>query len=192
MAYGLRPLDGAIGGRKPVEFPAADGYTGNIFTGDFVERLVDGTIQRQETTTGLSPVAANPTVGVGIGYRWVDGAGQSQWGSYYPGGSANTEVFAMVIDDPTAEFMIQSDGDTTFADVGDNATVAGFDAASGSTQSGLSGIYLSHATVAQTALTLRIVKVPEDGHNETLTSDKNVIVRILPAVHQDVLSDQIP
>ena len=196
MAYGLRPVDGAIGyagyvGPGPTEYPVADSYAGNIFYGDFVERLVDGYVQRQETTDGLSPIGDHPTLGIAVGFRYTDTSGSSQWSNYYPA-AGGTNIFVLVADDPNQTFLIQSDGDTTYADVGDNATVAGFAASAGSTTTGLSGIYLSHATIAQTALTLRIVGIPKDGTNETLTSDKNVLVKILAAAHQNVISDQIP
>tara|TARA_R110002020_G_scaffold37165_6_gene112279 strand:+ start:969 stop:1544 length:576 start_codon:yes stop_codon:yes gene_type:complete len=191
MPYGLRPVHGAIGNLHPVEYPVADSYAGNIFSGDFVERLVNGTVQRQETTTGLSPVGSHPTLGIATGFRYVDASGTPQWSNYYPA-SGGTDIFVTVHEDPDQIYLIQSDGNTTSADVGDNATVAGFAASAGSTATGNSGAYLSHSTIGQGALTLRIVGIPEDGSNENLTADKNVLVKILPAVLQGVLSDQIP
>ena len=196
MAYGLRAVDGAIGGSGyrhmgPTEYPIADGDTVSIYNGDFVNRLATGYVARPNDATGEQPIAANPVLGVAGGCRYTDVNGTVHWSNHYPGGAGNTNAFIMVHEDPDQVFMIESDGDTTFADVGDNAEIATFGA--GSDLTGLSAITLDHSGIAQTStFALRVVGVPEDGTNELLTSAKNVLVRIMPGVHQNVLADQIP
>lgn len=195
MPYGLRPVHGSIGLPGPREYPIADGFTtSNIFSGDFVEMLATGFVKRLGDATGASPTGATTlaTLGVAWGFRWVDANGVSQFGQYLPANAGNTKTFVTVYDDPNQIFLIQSNGNTTFADVGDNAPVTNFGTANASTATGNSGIALNHGSIAQTALALRILGIRQDGTNEFLTANKDVFVRILPGAHQAALVDQIP
>lgn len=188
MAYGLRPVQGDgtgygynTGGFS--EFKVADGYTGNIFAGDFVELLTDGTVQRQNTTTGESPIIATPTLGVTIGCRYVAANGTPTWAQYYAGSSDNTEIFLFVTSGPKQIYMIQGDEVMDQTDIGATFLVAGFAAASGSTTTGNSGIYLDSSTQNTTAQTVRCLSIPKDGVNEN-SATPNVIVQLLENVSQ--------
>ena len=188
MAYGLRPVQGVgtgygynSGGFS--EFKVADGYTGNIFAGDFVELLTDGTVQRQNTTTGESPVIATPTLGVSVGCRYVDGNGTPTWAQYYAGGASNTDIFLFVTSNPKQIYMIQGDEAMDQTDIGATFLVAGFAASAGSTSTGNSGIYLDSSTQNTTAQTVRCLAIPQDGANEN-SSTPNVIVQLLENVSQ--------
>jgi len=194
MAYGLRPVRGPgtgygtnTGGFN--EYPVADSYAGNIFAGDFVELLTDGTVQRQNTTTGESPVAATPTLGVAVGFRYTDTSGTPQFSQYYPA-SGGTDIFAYVCDDPNQLYVIQGDEVMDQTDVGATFLVAGFAAADGSTKTGNSGIYLDSSSVNTTAQTCKVLSIIKDGENEN-SSKPNVIIQLLPGVSQLGLSTGI-
>jgi len=187
MAYGLRPVQGngtgygySTGGFS--EFEMADDYSGNVFSGDFVELLTTGYVQRQNTTTGESPIIAKPTLGVAVGFRWVDSTGSPNWGQYYPGGTA-TEIRISVCSDPKQIYMIQGDEVMDVSDTGKCFSVAGFAASAGSTATGNSGIYLDSSTATASALTLRCLAIPKDGANEN-SATPNVIVQLLENVAQ--------
>jgi hypothetical protein len=204
MAYGLRPVGADRIGyvtSGPTKYPMADSYAGNVFFGDFVERLATGYVQRQETTTGLSPVAAHPTLGIAVGFEYTDTSGAVQQSNYYPA-SGGTNISVFVSDDVNQTYMIaaKSTGSTdiTFADVGDNASALGYAHTAGSTSTGLSGIYLDTENIDQGARCFRILGIVEDGENENIdlstsaTLTKNVLVKIRKEVLQNELLDQIP
>ena len=200
MPYGLRPVGADRIGyvtAGPTKYPMADSYAGNVFFGDFVERLATGYVQRQETTTGLSPVAAHPTLGIAVGFEYTDTSGAVQQSNYYPA-SGGTNISVFVSDDTNQTYMVEAKGSAniTFADVGDNAPVLGYAASAGSTDTGLSGIYLDTGNIAQSAAALRIVGIVEDGENENITASatvgKNVLVKIRKECLQNELEDQIP
>lgn len=187
MAYGLRPVKGPgtgygtnTGGFN--EYPVADNYAGNIFAGDFVELLTNGTVQRQNTTTGESPVAADPTLGVAVGFRYTDTSGTPQFAQYYPA-SGGTDIFAYVCDNPSQLYVIQGDEVMDQTDVGATFLVAGFAASAGSTTTGNSGIYLDSDSAGVGAQTCKVLSIPKDGENEN-SATPNVIVQLLPGVSQ--------
>lgn len=196
MGYGLRPVGKGFGGvtgynnGSAVEIPIADGYTVNIFSGDFVERTTGGTVIRQNGSTGESPTTTNITAGVAVGFRYVDPNGSPVWSNFYLGNASNTNAFALVCTDPNQLYMIQGDEAVTLTtgyptEVGCNAAVVTFAASSGSTVTGNSGIALDVSSAATTAaLACRIVAVPDDGENLT-SSTPNIIVRLNTAVLQD-------
>ena len=186
MAYGLRPVNSGFSrysGGGFTEYPIADGYATSIFTGDLIKRVPAGVVERLAATpTGAS--AALSTIGVAVGFRWVDINGIPQWGQYYPGSADNTDAFAFVVDDPSATFMIKEDsvgGTLTTTAIGANAPVV---IAAGSTATGNSGVMLDSSLAAATAtLALRILGILQNGENEN-SSQKDLIVRINPDVHQ--------
>ena len=69
------------------------------------------------------------------------------WSNYYPGGTdpATGTIYAYIINDPNAKFLVQSDS-TGVAAVDVNATI-GFKIGSGNTANGISGAYLDLATL---------------------------------------------
>jgi len=183
MPYGLRPVGfGNMAGYNTggfVEYPIT-ASTGNIFAGDFVELETAGTVVRQNTTTGESPIIANPTLGVAIGFRYLLN-GVPTWGQYYP--TAATNGFAMVCVDPEQVYLVQGDELMDQSDIGATFLVAGFAASAGSTVTGNSGIYLDSSTQNTTAQTLRCIGIPKDGSNEYSTTP-NVLVKLLWDVTQ--------
>tara|TARA_R110002020_G_scaffold80793_1_gene201284 strand:+ start:574 stop:1167 length:594 start_codon:yes stop_codon:yes gene_type:complete len=190
--YGLRPTVFASGGYNSggfTEYPIADGETDNIFTGHFMLQEATGYV----TVLAVTPTGAaatTSTVGVAIGFRYIDADGTPVWSQKYVGHADNTEAFAFIADDPTQQFLIQQDsvgGTLGQAAVGFNAPVV---QGTGNTASGLSGMVLDSNLAAATAtLALRIVGIPKDGTNENAsgTETNNLLVQINPAVHQRLL-----
>ncbi|MEE9402213.1 MAG: hypothetical protein V3V47_03345 [Desulfobacteria bacterium] len=195
--YGLRPV-GSGGGmgngyntggfsEYRIDVSAVAAGATVIYSGDFVELTSTGEIDRQAgNTTGETPTTANGvrTLGVAVGFRWKLASGEQKYGQYYPSVSTDTDAYAFVCDDPNQVYLIQSDGATTYADIGSNAPVVNFATASGSTITGNSGIQLDHSGINTTnTLALRILGVPEDGSNES-SSTPNVLVKLNDGVSQ--------
>ena len=143
------------------------------------------------TPTGATSVLS--TVGVAVGFRYVDPNGTPVWSQYYAGNAINTKAFAFIADDPTQRFLIKSDGATVQADMGLNADVVSSTGTAteieqGSTTTGNSSIVLDFSSQAVTAtLGLRLISIPKDGVNET-SSTPNVEVKINPDCHQLIRS----
>jgi len=187
--YGMRPTLFASGGYQSggfTEYPIVDGETDDIYTGHFMLQEATGYV----TTLAATPTGATAvlsTVGVSIGFRYVDPNGVPVWSQKYTGNAANTEAFAFIADNPTQQFLIQQDsvgGILGQAAVGFNAPVV---QGTGNDSTGLSGMVLDSNLAAATAtLALRIVSIPKDGTNElaTGTETNNLLVQINPAVHQ--------
>lgn len=188
--YGLRPITGDLATMPPKWFPVADAYaTADIFTGDFVERLATGYVTRQNDATGETPTTTNVTLGVAVGFRYMDANGIMQFRNYLPASSTFTRKAVLVCQDPNQLYVIQANGNITFADVGLNAPVTTFASSSGSTVTGNSGIVLDQTNIATTnTLALRIIDVVKNGSNEYLTTGKDVIVKILAGCLQDSIA----
>ena len=139
-------------------------------------------VQRQNTTAGESPVAAKPTLGVAVGFRWVDANKSPHWGQYYPGGTA-TEIYAFVTDNPGQIYMIQADAAAAQLTVGETYLVQNFVHTDGSTSTGNSGITLDIGSAGTGAQTCKILSIPKDGKNEN-SSTPDVIIQLLPGVSQ--------
>ena len=195
--YGLRPVGSGCGmgngyttggfSEYRIDVSAVAAGATVIYSGDFVELTSTGEIDRQAgNTTGETPTTANGvrTLGVAVGFRWKLASGEQKYGQYYPSVSTDTDAYAFVCDDPNQVYLIQSDGATTYADIGANAPVVNFATASGSTTTGNSGIQLDHSGINTTnTLALRILGVPEDGSNES-SSTPNVLVKLNDGVSQ--------
>ena len=188
--YGLRPV--GMGGTTITgynngsfsEYPIADGHNVDWYTGDFVELLTTGYVIRPNGTTGETPTNGTGlrTIGVVTGFRYTDPDGDIRYTQRYIGHASNTDAFALVADDPNQIFMIRSSGDTTFADVGDNAPVTTFGTSDATASTGLSGITLNHGSIGTTpSFALRIVGSHDEANTTATTRD--VLVRINTGVH---------
>ena len=120
--YGLKPVN-KLGGTPFAgatrHFAIASGYNTNIFNGDVVKQLADGTIARDAITT-----ATTNTVGVFLGVTYTNPTtSQLTFSQYYPANTAASDIRAYVCDDPTALFKIVSctAGGTTVTAVGRTA-----------------------------------------------------------------------
>lgn len=186
--YGFKPIN-LIGGQvfagATRQMEIASGYAVNIFYGDFVKRVIGGTIEKDTGTT------ANTPVGVFLGVSFVNSStGQIQQQQFYPASQqikSGTKIFAVVADDPDTLFQVAvcSTGTTmatvTQAAIGTNMSVL---ATAGSTITGNSSYSVLSTSPAVTAtFPVRVIAVvPETA--VTPTTFAEVIVKINFGIHQ--------
>ena len=185
--YGLKPVN-LIGGQvfagSTRLMQIASGYATNIFYGDLVKRISDGTIEKDTGTTTATPT------GIFFGVQFTNGStGQVQQQQFYPASQAiksGTQIFAVVADDPDTLFQVAVvSGTTTISGVGitaigNNATLV---QNAGSTTSGNSAVAILDSTATTNTLPIRIIDVVRD----TATAADNfpeVIVKINATMHQ--------
>lgn len=124
------------------------GYnTTNIFFGDPVIPVNDGTVAQGTTIT--SATGNTQLAGVFVGCKYLSAVmKRTVWSNYYPGGTdpQSGTIEGYIINDPNAKFVAWS-GATglTAADVNNNV---GFNIGSGNTSNGISGAYINTQTVA--------------------------------------------
>ena len=185
--YGLKPVN-LIGGQvfagSTRLMQIASGYATNIFYGDLVKRVSDGTIEKDIGTTTATPT------GIFLGVQFTNGStGQVQQQQYYPASQAiksGTQIFAVVADDPDTLFQVAvvSSGTTIsgvgITAIGNNATLV---QNAGSTTSGNSAVAILDSTATSGSLPIRVIDVVRD----TATAADNfpeVIVKINATMHQ--------
>ena len=165
--YGLKPVNligGQVfaGGTRLMQI--ASGYATNIFYGDLVKRIADGTIELDNGTTTATPN------GIFLGVQFTNGStGQVQQQQFYPASQAiksGTQIFAVVADDPDTLFQVVSCNATTvvtamgIAAIGSNVALI---QNAGSTTTGNSAVAINTTTLATTpALPIRIIDVVRD------------------------------
>ncbi len=185
--YGLKPVN-LIGGQvfagATRMMQIASGYAANIFCGDLVKRISDGTIEKDTGTTTATPC------GVFLGVSFTNGStGQVQQQQYYPASTAiksGTKILAVVADDPDTLFQVAVVSGTTVISgvgitaIGNNATLV---QNAGSTTTGDSKVALLDSTATTNTLPIRIIDVVRD--TETTTDNfPEVIVKINATMHQ--------
>jgi len=185
--YGLKPVN-LIGGQvfagSTRLMQIASGYATNIFYGDLVKRISDGTIEKDTGTTTATPN------GVFLGVQFTNGStGQVQQQQYYPASQSiksGTQIFAVVADDPDTLFQVAVVSGTTvitgvgISAIGNNATLV---QNAGSTTTGNSKVAILDSTATTNTLPIRIIDVVRD----TATAADNfpeVIVKINATMHQ--------
>jgi len=185
--YGLKPVN-LIGGQVFAGatrlMQIASGYATNIFYGDLVKRISDGTIQKDTGTTTATPC------GIFLGVQFTNGStGQVQQQQFYPASQSiksGTQIFAVVADDPDTLFQVAVVSGTTvitgvgISAIGNNATLV---QNAGSTTTGNSAVALLDSTATTITLPIRIIDVVRD----TATAADNfpeVIVKINATMHQ--------
>lgn len=185
--YGLKPVN-LIGGQvfagSTRLMQIASGYATNIFYGDLVKRISDGTIEKDTGTTTATPT------GIFLGVQFTNGStGQVQQQQFYPASQSiksGTQIFAVVADDPDTLFQVAVVSGTTvisgvgISAIGNNATLV---QNAGSTTSGNSAVAILDSTATTNTLPIRIIDVVRD----TATATDNfpeVIVKINATMHQ--------
>jgi hypothetical protein len=185
--YGLKPIN-LIGGQvfsgatRLMEI--ASGYATDIFYGDLVKRVSDGTIEKDAGTTTATPV------GVFLGVSFTNAStGQIQQQQYYPASTAiksGTKIFAVVADDPDTLFQVAVVSGTTvitgvgISAIGNNATLV---QNAGSTITGDSKVALLDSTATTNTLPIRIIDVVRDTATAADVFPE-VIVKINFGMHQ--------
>ena len=185
--YGLKPVN-LIGGQvfagSTRLMQIASGYATNIFYGDLVKRISDGTIEKDAGTTTATPT------GIFLGVQFTNGStGQVQQQQFYPASQSiksGTQIFAVVADDPDTLFQVAVVSGTTvitgvgITAIGNNATLV---QNAGSTTTGNSAVAILDSTATTNTLPIRIIDVVRD----TATAADNfpeVIVKINATMHQ--------
>jgi hypothetical protein len=185
--YGLKPVN-LIGGQVFAGatrlMQIASGYATNIFYGDLVKRISDGTIEKDAGTTSATPC------GIFLGVQFTNGStGQVQQQQFYPASQAiksGTQIFAVVADDPDTLFQVAVVSGTTvitgvgISAIGNNAELV---QNAGSTITGNSAVAILATTATTNTLPIRIIDVVRD----TATAADNfpeVIVKINATMHQ--------
>jgi len=186
--YGLKPVN-LIGGQVFAGatrlMQIASGYATNIFYGDLVKRVADGTIEKDTGTTAATPC------GIFLGVQFVNAStGQVQQQQYYPASQAiksGSQIFAVVADDPDTLFQVVScSGTTVVAPMGISAignNIALIQNA-GSTTTGNSKVAIDEGTQDTTnTLPIRIIDVVRET---AIGADAFVefIVKINATMHQ--------
>jgi len=185
--YGLKPVN-LIGGQvfagSTRMMEIASGYATNIFYGDLVQRISDGTITKDTGTTTATPC------GVFLGVSFTNAStGQVQQQQFYPASQSiksGTKIFAVVADDPDTLFQVAVVSGTTvitgvgISAIGNNSTLV---QNAGSATTGNSAVAILAATAVTATLPIRIIDVVRD----TATAADNfpeVIVKINFGMHQ--------
>jgi hypothetical protein len=165
--YGLKPVN-LIGGQvfagSTRQMQIASGYATNIFYGDLVKRISDGTIEKDTGTTTATPC------GVFLGVSFTNAStGQVQQQQFYPASQqikTGTQIFAVVADDPDTLFKVVScsSGSTVAAmgisAIGNNIALI---QNAGSTITGNSAVAIDQGTQDTTStLPIRIIDVVRD------------------------------
>ena len=165
--YGLKPVN-LIGGQvfagATRQMQIASGYNTNIFYGDLVKRISDGTIEKDTGTTTATPC------GVFLGVSFTNAStGQVQQQQFYPANQqikSGTQIFAVVADDPDTLFKVVScsSGSTVAAmgisAIGNNIALI---QNAGSTITGNSAVAIDQGTQDTTStLPIRIIDVVRD------------------------------
>lgn len=185
--YGLKPVN-LIGGQvfsgATRQMEIASGYATNIFYGDLVKRVADGTIEKDTGTTTATPV------GVFLGVSFTNAStGQVQQQQYYPASTAiksGTKIFAVVADDPDTLFQVAVVSGTTvitgvgISAIGNNATLV---QNAGSTITGDSKVAILDSTATTNTLPIRVIDVVRDTATAADVFPE-VIVKINFGMHQ--------
>ena len=167
--YGLKPIN-LIGGQvfagATRQIPIASGYATNIFYGDVVKLVADGTLEKDVGTATATPV------GVFLGCEYTDpNTKQLLHSQYFPAGIVADDIVAYVADDPDQLFKVAHVSGTTVID-GVGRTAVGSNVAlvqnAGSTVTGNSAVAVTGVATTNT-LPLRVVDVVA----ETVDADGN-------------------
>lgn len=185
--YGFLPIN-LIGGQvfagSTRNMEIAVGYNTNIFYGDFVKRVVGGTIEKDTGTT------ANTPAGVFLGCFYTAANGTPTRSQYYPASQtvvSGTEIYAIIADDPDTLFKVAvcSSG-VVMATVTQNALGTNMSvlATAGSTTTGNSSYsVLSTSPATTNTFPVRVIDlVPATSPTPTTYSE--LIVKINFGIHQ--------
>jgi hypothetical protein len=148
--FGLRPVGHIAGGDVRLqEYSIASAYNTNIFQGDVVELTGTG------TNVALAAAENVDNLGVFWGCRYVDSSGNQVFKNYWPADTVGTNIVALVYDDPMTMFECQTDT-LAAADVG---TLVDWNAGTGSTTTGVSGLYAVGSVTGTSGKGLRVKKL---------------------------------
>jgi len=153
--FGFRQYSGTGSAPTYEQVAVVIGYnTTNIFFGDPVEPVNDGTVAQGDGTTAAAGIA-----GIFVGCQYLSvSQKRTVWSNYYPGGTdpATGTIIGYIINDPNAKFLVQT-GSTAATQSTVNLNV-GYAIGSGNTANGISAATVDVTTAAVTAtLPFRVV-----------------------------------
>ena len=152
------------------EYPIANAYAANIFTGDLV-RINAGNVEVITTVTEV-------VQGVFMGCRYVsDADGQQKFSKYWPSGTSATERYAMVADDSRAVFEVQADASVTAGDLHGSQNFA-VTLGSGSTFTGMSGHGIAAATRTTGIAMCRALDSVDEPGNDVDVAAENAYLKM--------------
>jgi hypothetical protein len=128
--------------------------------------------------------ASDFIIGVAKGFRWVDPVTKRPtWSNYLPAGtsSADSNIYAYVVDDDRATFIIQADASVTVGDIGFNfelSAVASVNASYGKSQAVLKASTRTCAT--KMVRVLGLYETPDNSWNDAFP-----IVEVRIVQHRD-------
>ena len=160
-----------------------------IYYGDPVEPDGSGTVVRGDGTTGAAGIAG---IFVGCTYLSVSQK-RTVWSNYWPGSdvASTSTVTGYIINDPNAKFLVQV-GPTGLTQAEVNSNI-GYDIGTGNTANGLSGAFVTEASLATTnTLPFRVIGLvtqppgsagTEAGaYNRVIVAFNNVSTKALTSV----------
>jgi len=182
--YGLKPVNligGEVNNGATRLIPIASGYAANLFAGDVVKLVADGTLEKDTGTATATPV------GVFVGCSYTDPSlGYVLHSQYFPTGTVASDILAVVVDNPDMLFKVAvvSSGSTMGGvgrtAVGNNASLV---QNAGSTASGNSAVAVLQSTATTNTRPVRIVDIVP----ETVNASGNyteVLVKWNTGMHQ--------
>ena len=160
-----------------------------IFFGDPVEPDGSGTVVRGDGTTGAAGIA-----GIFVGCQYLSvSQKRTVWSNYWPGSdvASNQTVIGYINHDPNATFLVQV-GPTGLTQAEVNSNI-GYDIGTGNTANGLSGAFVTEASLATTnTLPFRVISIvtqppgsagTEAGaYNRVIVAFNNVSTKALTSV----------
>ena len=170
--------------RRKIDYNAAA-----IYFGDPVTSQADGTVAR--SAAGTTQIAG---IFVGCEYLSVS-QGRQVWSRFWPGSDVATGQFATayIINDPTAQFLVQAGGSATPIGLSNVQANINFGLGTPNTLSGQSGAFADQTTIATATTTLpfRIVDLIQDppgSNGSDITTSFNYIVVTFNNVDARVLT----
>jgi len=151
--YGFKPQGNVISAaynQKTRLMKIASGYATNVFYGDALLPVNDGTVAKDTGTTTMTPI------GIFLGCSYTNPTNlQKTFSQFWPASTVASDAVAYVFDDPEGIFQIQADGSIAQTALFANAAVV---QTAGSTANGVSRVALQASSVNTTnTLPLRII-----------------------------------
>lgn len=192
--YGFIPVRNTQGGPISVNslatYTIESGLASNIFRGDVVK--IDANSLAVGPGIIIEPAAAGDTMcGVFAGCQYTKTNGEVVYDSYWPTGTAATNIVAYVYDSPWLVFKAQADQDTTPLEAGDAGTNVDMAAgAGGSTVTKMSSQVVNSDTHTTTASgQFRVVgSAQEPGATVWTAAGTTMDVYVMPLEHRALLA----
>lgn len=166
--FGLRAVRHMTGGCvRTNEYSIASAYNTNLFHGDVVQMTGTG------KNIAIAAAGNADNIGVFKGCRYVNAQGEQKFSKHWPANQVATQIVAMVYDDPNIVYEAQCD---TLAE-GDVGALVDINAGTGSTVTGVSGVYADvGAGTATTGKSLRLIELKNSPDNAYGTYAKAFVV----------------